>query len=152
MHGVVTADIVIPAIVITATAIVAALLGWLDKREAEKEVDKLREGLRQEDDFTVELVKKIRELKKELDYWQIAHDDLLGVPGVKKCLDIEIARLKAKGETLSVKKRKERIEAPAGDEQSPQSQSSSWQVQSYYAIHPSLEGKNPQEASFGENE
>jgi hypothetical protein len=103
MYGVVTADIVIPLITVTAIAIVFAIMAYLDKCEAEKERDNLENDFWQEHDFAVRLAKKASELQKELGFWQTTHDDLLGVPGVKKCLDIEIARLKAKGSGVNLR-------------------------------------------------
>ena len=116
------AVIVIPTIVIMATLIVGWILAWGDIREYKKQVARLENDLTQEQDYTDSLAEKI--------FW--------------------LEKLQPRRELSDPMQRKKRINgAPAGDERSPQSESSSWQVQSYYATHPSQTGKNPQEASSG---
>jgi len=132
MYGVVTAEIVLPAIMITATAIVAALLAWLDKKEAEKCTEEVA-------DLAYRRWRKIRRLESQVTELEERNAWL--------------EKLTTKEESSLLETRRKRIkEAPAGDERSPQSESSSWQVQSYYASHPSQTGKNPQEIDFGKKE
>ena len=66
MYGVVTADIVIPLITVTAIAIVFAIMAYLDKCEAEKERDKLENDFWQEHDFAERLVERVVELKDRI--------------------------------------------------------------------------------------
>ena len=118
------ATIVVPAIVVFATLIVGWVLAWGDIRELRKENAKLKIDLRQERVLANRLVAELSDLK--------------------------FLNPLTKEEASVMKQRKKRINgAPAGDERSPQSESSSWQVQSYYASHPSRTGKNPQETSSG---
>ena len=118
------ATIVVPAIVIFATLIVGWILAWGDIREYKKQVARLENDLTQEQDYTDSLAEKI--------FW--------------------LEKLQPRRELSNPQKPRQRIEAPAGDARSPQSESSSWQVQSYYATHPSQTGKNQREASSGEAE
>ena len=121
------AVIIVPTIVIMATLIVGWILAWGDIREYKKQIDSLTNDFWQEHDLAVLLIDEI--------YW------------------LETLNPLTKEELSVLETRRKRIkEAPAGDERSPQSESSSWQVQSYYASHPSRTGKNPQEASSGEAE
>ena len=121
------ATIVVPAIVVFATLIVGWVLAWGDIRELRKENAKLKIDLRQE-----------RVLANRL---------------VAELTDLKFLNPLTKEEASVMKQRKKRINgAPTGDERSPQSESSSWQVQSYYATHPSQTGKNQREASSGEAE
>ena len=119
--------IVVPLIIVIATLIVGWILAWWDIRELRKQIRKLKIDLRQE-----------RVLANRL---------------VAELTDLKFLNPLTKEEASVMKQRKKRINgAPAGDERSPQSESSSWQVQSYYATHPSQTGKNQREASSGEAE
>ena len=121
------ATIVVPTIVIMATLIVGWILAWGDIREYKKQIRDLTNDFWQEHDLAVSLIDEI--------YW------------------LETLNPLTKEESSLLETRRKRIkEAPAGDERSPQSESSSWQVQSYYASHPSQTGKNPQEIDFGKKE
>ena len=117
--------IVVPLIIVIATLIVGWILAWGDIREYKKQVARLENDLTQEQDYTDSLAEKI--------FW--------------------LEKLQPRRELSDPMQRKKRINgAPAGDARSPQSESSSWQVQSYYASHPSRTGKNHKEASSGEAE
>ena len=118
------ATIVVPAIVIVATLIVGWILAWGDIREYKKQVARLENDLTQEQDYTDSLAEKI--------FW--------------------LEKLQPRRELSDPTQRKKRIEAPAGDARSPQSESSSWQVQSYYPTPHEPTGKNHKEASSGEAE
>ena len=121
------ATIVVPAIVVFATLIVGWILAWGDIRELRKENAKLKIDLRQE-----------RVLANRL---------------VAELTDLKFLNPLTKEEASVMKQRKKRINgAPAGDWQSPQSQSASWQVQHYSTSPHEPTGKNPQEASSGEAE
>ena len=118
------ATIVIPAIFVVATLIVGWFLAWQDIRELRKENAKLKIDLRQE-----------RVLANRL---------------VAELTDLKFLNPLTKEEASVMKQRKKRINgAPAGDWQSPQSQSASWQVQHYSTSPHEPTGKNPQEASSG---
>jgi len=120
------ATIVVPTIVIVATLIVGWLMAWLDIRQLRKENTKLENDFWQEHDFTEQLVERVAELK-ERNYW--------------------LEKLTTEEDLSDLKK--PRKEAPAGDSQSPQSRSAYWQVQSYYALHPTRVGKNQSGADSG---
>jgi len=130
MHGL-TAEIVIPCVLMVGSAIAIVIIAGLE--------------------LTSERKKRIK-----------AEDDMVWWAGLFLRLATEVITeqgfkidVKPDGKITLTKKeepsnvKKPRKEAPAGDERSPQSESSSWQVQSYYASHPSQTGKNPQEASSG---
>ena len=131
MYGVVTADIVIPLITVTAIAIVFAIMAYLDKCEAEKRAGKLTNDFWQEHDFAERLVERVVELKERIAW---------------------LEQLTTEEESSAERQKRKLVEAPAGDERPPQSESSSWQVQSYYATPSPLEGKDQREASFGKRE
>ena len=69
MLAVVTAEIVIPAVCITATAIVGCILAWLDKREAVNEADKMGKLAWDVCKVYVKAVDEIEVLEKERDFW-----------------------------------------------------------------------------------
>jgi hypothetical protein len=117
-------EIILLATAIIGTAAIACYLTWLDKREAE-------EGMMWWAGVFLRLATEV-----------------ITTQGYTINVDPDGKITMTKKEDLSDLK-KPRKEAPAGDERSPQSESSSWQVQSYYASHPTPEGKNPQETAFG---
>jgi len=120
------ATIVVPAICVFATLIVGWFLAWQDIRQLRKENARLENDYWQEHDFAEQLVERVAELKDQI-YW--------------------LEKLTTEEDLSDLKK--PRKEAPAGDSQSPQSRSAYWQVQSYYALHPTRVGKNQSGADSG---
>ena len=133
MHGL-TAEIVVPCVLMVAAAIAIVVIAGLDLMSERKERRKAEEGMMWWAGLFLRLATEI-----------------ITEQGYK--IDVE-----PDGKITLTKKEepshleKPRKEAPAGDARSPQSESSSWQVQSYYASHPSRTGKNHKEASSGEAE
>ena len=68
MQAVVTADIVLPCIIITAICIAGWILEYLWRREAERRADKLCEDFWDEHDFAGKLAEKCLEFQDRI-YW-----------------------------------------------------------------------------------
>jgi len=136
MHGL-TAEIVIPCVLMVGSAIAIVIIAGLELTSERKKRIKAEEGMLWWAGLFLRLaVEVITTQGYKID--------------VKP--DGKITLTKKEEPSKKEVKRKRINGAPAGDERSPQSESSSWQVQSYYATHPSQTGKNQREASSGEAE
>jgi hypothetical protein len=123
MHGL-TAEIVVPCVLMVGAAIAIVIIAGLDLMSERKARHKAEEGM-------VWWAGRFLRLATEIITEQ----------GYKIDVNPDGKITLTKKEELSDLK-KPRKEAPAGDSQSPQSESS-WRVQSYYPSHQYRTGKNP---------
>ena len=130
MHGL-TAEIVVPCVIMVAAAIAIVIITSLDFIQERKKRREAEEGMIWWAGLFVSLATKV-----------------ITEQGYK--IDVEpdgkITLTKKEEPSNAEKPRKE---APAGDSQSPQSQSASWQVQHYSTSSHEPTGKNHKEASSG---